>query len=233
MKTRHLPGNSARLGRRRTALTLCDVQIQVKEAGSAPASFCVYGAGTIAISTKSGAVILDASQQNGRNLFLVGPMGSGKSAIGRRLARKLGREFVDSDEVIEQRTGVDIAYIFEKEGEAGFRKRERAVIHEFVSRSGIVLATGGGTVLDAANRKALTSHGTVVYLHTSVTQQLRRTRGNKRPLLNRGNRRQVLEELMQVREPLYREIADLVVETDGRTVASVVREIRDWLQEQP
>ena len=172
---------------------------------------------------------MDASQPNDRNLFLVGPMGSGKSAIGRRLARELGREFVDSDEVIEERTGVDIAYIFEKEGEGGFRKRERAVIGELVSRPGIVLATGGGAILDAVNRKALASHGIVIYLHTSVTQQLRRTRGNKRPLLNRGDRRQILEELMQVREPLYREIADLVVETDGRTVASVVREISDWL----
>ena len=172
---------------------------------------------------------MDTSQQSDRNLFLVGPMGSGKTAIGRRLARALGREFVDSDEVIENRTGVDIAYIFEKEGEQGFRKRERAVIRELVSRPDIVLATGGGAVLDAGNRKALAAHGKVVYLHASVSQQLRRTRGNKRPLLNSGNRRQVLEKLMQVREPLYREIADLVVATDGRTVPSVVREISNWL----
>ncbi len=172
---------------------------------------------------------MDARAQNSQNLFLVGPMGSGKSAIGRRLARKLGREFVDSDEVIENRTGVDIAYIFEKEGETGFRKRERDVIQELVTGSGIVLATGGGAVLDADNRRALSGHGTVIYLHTSVSQQLRRTRGNKRPLLNQGNRRQVLEELMQLREPLYRELADLVIETDRRTVASVVREIIGWL----
>ena len=165
------------------------------------------------------------------NLILVGPMGSGKTAVGRRLARDLDREFVDSDEIIEDRTGVDIAYIFEKEGEAGFRKREHAVLSEVTGGKGCVLATGGGAVTTPANRKALIASGTVIYLHATVPQQLRRTRGNKRPLLNQGNRRAVLEELMAQRDPLYREIADLVVETDGRSVASVAREIREKLGE--
>ncbi|MDJ0926360.1 MAG: shikimate kinase AroK [Gammaproteobacteria bacterium] len=164
------------------------------------------------------------------NLILVGPMGSGKTAVGRRLARDLAQEFVDSDEIIEDRTGVDIAYIFEKEGEAGFRKREHAVLTELATRRGLVLATGGGAVTTPANRRALAASGTVIYLHTTVPQQLKRTRGNKRPLLNQGNRRAVLEELMAQRDPLYREIADLVIETDGRSVASVAREIREKLE---
>lgn len=164
-------------------------------------------------------------------IVLVGPMGCGKSAIGRRLAKELGREFVDSDAVIEARTGVDIAFIFEKEGEAGFRERERKVIAELAQRQGIVLATGGGAVLLPENRAALAACGKVVYLHTSVAQQLKRTRGSKRPLLNRRNRRKVLAELMAQREPLYREIADLVVETDGRSIGAVAGEIRDRLPE--
>ena len=163
------------------------------------------------------------------NLILVGPMGSGKTAVGRRLARDLHREFIDSDEIIERRTGVDIAYIFEKEGEAGFRKRERAVLAELAAGQRVVLATGGGAVTVRANRKTLAASGTVIYLYASVSQQLKRTRGNKRPLLNQGNRRAVLEELMAKRDPLYREIADLTIETDGRTVASEAREIQEKL----
>ncbi|UCG73788.1 MAG: shikimate kinase AroK [Chromatiales bacterium] len=163
------------------------------------------------------------------NIFLVGPMGSGKSAVGRRLARLLGRDFFDSDEVIETRTGVDIPFIFEKEGEAGFRKRERAVIDELSARDGVVLATGGGAILAPENRAHLASRGTVIYLHTTVGQQLRRTRGNKRPLLNQGRRKEVLTELMEAREPLYRDVADLVILTDGRSVAGVAAEIREKL----
>lgn len=163
------------------------------------------------------------------SIFLIGPMGSGKSAVGKRLARELGREFVDSDAVIEERTGVDIAFIFEKEGEEGFRRRERRIIDELSRLPGIVLATGGGAVLAARTRRRLAERGTVVYLHASVAQQMRRTRGDKRPLLNRGRRRQVLEELMSVREPLYRELARVTIETDGRSVASVAAEIREKL----
>jgi shikimate kinase len=163
------------------------------------------------------------------NIFLVGPMGSGKSAVGRRLARLLGRDFFDSDEVIEARTGVDIPFIFEKEGEAGFRKREEAVIDELSARSGVVLATGGGAVLAAGTRERLATRGRVIYLHTTVGQQLKRTRGNKRPLLNQGRREEVLTELLTVREPLYRQLADLVIHTDGRSVAGVAAEIREKL----
>jgi shikimate kinase len=165
------------------------------------------------------------------NIFLVGPMGAGKSAVGRQLARGLHLHFVDSDDEIEARTGVDIAFIFEKEGEAGFRKREVAVVDEISARQGIVLATGGGAILDPGSRNRLAARGFVVYLFTTVEQQVQRTgRGRHRPLLANGDRRRVLEELMAVRDPLYREIADLVVTTDGRKVAQVVREISEALQ---
>jgi shikimate kinase len=161
-----------------------------------------------------------------KSIFLIGPMGSGKSAVGRRLAARLGWEFLDSDTIIESRTGVDIAYIFEKEGEAGFRRREQQVIDEVTASRHIVLATGGGAILAAENRKCLGSRGTVVYLQASVEQQFKRTRqGKERPLLKNGDRRQILEELMKDRDPLYREIADILVETDGRTVAAVTTDI--------
>ena len=157
-------------------------------------------------------------------------MGAGKSAVGRQLARLLHLEFVDSDEEIEKRTGVDIAYIFEKEGESGFREREAKVIDDLTRLENVVLATGGGAILDPNSRSHLGARGFVVYLHTTVRQQLERTRrGHARPLLENRPRRQVLEELMIVRDPLYREIADLVVETDGRRVQAVAREIHDSL----
>jgi shikimate kinase len=160
------------------------------------------------------------------NLFLVGPMGAGKSAVGRQLARLLHLDFVDSDEEIERRTGVDIPFIFEKEGEPGFRKREVAVIDALSQLEGVVLATGGGAILDPQSRSWLGGRGFVVYLYTSVDQQCQRTeRGRERPLLENRNPREVLDELMQIRDPLYREIADLVVNTDGRRVQTVAREI--------
>jgi shikimate kinase len=168
------------------------------------------------------------------SIFLVGPMGAGKSAVGRKLAEELQREFLDSDEVIESRTGVDIPYIFEREGESGFRNRERQVIDELTQLPGIVLATGGGAVQDPANRQHLGSRGRVVYLHASVEQQLKRTRsGRERPMLKGGDPREILEALMVVRDPQYREIADVVVETDGRRVTAVTREIRRRLSEIP
>jgi len=160
------------------------------------------------------------------NVFLVGPMGAGKSTIGRQLARELKHEFVDSDREIEERTGVDIPFIFDMEGEAGFRRREARVVDELTRRSGIVLATGGGAVLDPENRRHLASRGTVIYLRTSVDQQLARTaRDRKRPLLQTEDPRARLEELLREREPLYRSVADIVVETDGRSVRDVVREL--------
>lgn len=161
------------------------------------------------------------------SIFLVGPMGSGKTAVGRCLAEELGREFIDSDDAIEARSGVDIPFIFEREGEAGFRQREARVIDELTQMPGIVLATGGGSAQDPETRRHLRERGYVVYLHTSVDQQLKRTRrGRERPMLKAGEPREVLARLMEVREPQYREIAHLVVDTDGRKVSSVVREIR-------
>lgn len=158
-----------------------------------------------------------------RSIFLVGPMGSGKTAVGRRLARTLGLEFIDSDDVIEQRAGADIPFIFEREGEAGFRERERRVIEDLTARPGIVLATGGGSAMDAGNRARLRDRGFVVYLHTSVDQQLRRTaHGRPRPMLATGEPREVLAGLLATRDPQFREIAHLVVDTDGRKVAAVV-----------
>ena len=163
-----------------------------------------------------------------KNLFLIGPMGAGKSAVGRQLARMLHLDFVDSDEEIENRTGVDIPFIFEKEGEEGFRKREVKMIDELSQRQGVVLATGGGAILDPDSRSHLGARGFVIYLFTTVQQQLDRTqRGRNRPLLENGDKESVLEKLMTERDPLYREIADLTVETDGRRVQAVARDISD------
>ena len=165
-----------------------------------------------------------------QNLFLIGPMGAGKSAVGRQLARLLHMSFVDSDDEIEARTGVDIPFIFEKEGEEGFRTREAKVIDALSAMDGIVLATGGGAVIDPQNRSFLGARGLVVYLHTSVEQQVARThKGRERPLLENGDRADILAELMEVRDPLYREIADMVVETDGRKVRAVADEIIERL----
>lgn len=161
-----------------------------------------------------------------KNLFLIGPMGAGKSAVGRQLARMLHLTFMDSDEEIESRTGVDISFIFEKEGEEGFRVRETKVIDDLSNMDGVVLATGGGAVLSPESRSRLGARGYVVYLKTGVDQQLSRTsRGRDRPLLDNGDRREVLENLLAEREPLYFEIADLTIETDGRKVYAVANEI--------
>lgn len=159
-------------------------------------------------------------------------MGAGKSTVGKRLAEVRGMEFVDSDNEVEARTGVDIAYIFEKEGEAGFRKRERATLSDLTLRNGIVLATGGGAILDPDNRQNLSARGFVVYLHASLDQQVHRTaRTDNRPLLQTGaDRRETLARLFEMRDPLYREIADLVVSTDGRNARLLVREIEDHLE---
>ncbi|MGL6224687.1 MAG: shikimate kinase AroK [Steroidobacteraceae bacterium] len=160
------------------------------------------------------------------NVFLVGPMGSGKSAVGRQLAQRLGLAFIDSDEEIEARTGVDIAYIFEREGEAGFRQREAEVIDALTLRAGLLLSTGGGAILDPRTRERLRTRGRVVYLQTSVDQQLARTRrSNDRPLLNNEDPRGTLERLFQQRAPLYLEVAEIVVDTDGRKVKTVVDHI--------
>lgn len=160
------------------------------------------------------------------NIILVGPMGSGKSAVGRSLARHLGKPFYDSDTEIVRRTGVDIPYIFEREGEPGFREREREAIEALVALRGIVLATGGGAVLLPQNRRLLAERGCVVYLETSVAQQVERVKhGRSRPLLSNVDPESRLEELMEVRDPLYRSIADITIGTDGRRVRAVVEDI--------
>ena len=153
-------------------------------------------------------------------------MGAGKSAVGRYLARALHLTFVDSDDEIESRTGVDIPFIFEKEGEEGFRKREAVVIDDLSKMDGVVLATGGGAIVDENSRSRLGGRGFVVYLYTTVDQQVSRTKkGRERPLLENANPRDMLKKLLETRDPLYREIADIVVETDTRKVKSVADEV--------
>lgn len=166
-----------------------------------------------------------------QNIFLVGPMGAGKSTVGRQLAEALSFTFKDSDQEIQRRTGVDIPTIFEFEGEEGFRGRERQVIEDLVAEERIVLATGGGAVLDAENRQNLTSRGVVIYLQCTPEQQFSRTsRDRGRPLLQTEDPLQVLRDLMEERDPIYRQVADLVVSTEKRGTASVVKEILRRLQ---
>jgi shikimate kinase len=161
-----------------------------------------------------------------RNVFLIGPMGSGKSAVGRLLARLLDAPFYDSDAEVERRTGVDIPYIFEKEGEAGFRQREREALEVLTQIEPIVLATGGGAVLLADNRGYLAERGCVVYLQASVEQQAHRVRhARHRPLLMNVDPETKLAQLMSERAPLYLAVADITVATDGRKVQNVAEEI--------
>nr|WP_256676380.1 MULTISPECIES: shikimate kinase AroK [unclassified Pseudomonas] len=167
-------------------------------------------------------------------MILVGPMGAGKSTIGRLLAKELRLLFKDSDKEIELRCGANIPWIFDKEGEPGFRDREQAMIAELCELDGVVLATGGGAVMREANRQALRQGGRVIYLHASVEQQVGRTaRDRNRPLLRTANPEATLRALLAARDPLYREIADLVVETDERPPRMVVIDILERLQQLP
>jgi shikimate kinase len=153
-------------------------------------------------------------------------MGAGKTTIGRLLAAELGLGFHDIDAEIEQRTGADIAWIFDVEGEQGFRRRESAVLEELSEMEGVLLATGGGCILAEKNRQILRARGVVVYLQTTVAEQLERTaRDKKRPLLNVDNPEPVLTELMAIRAPLYEEVADVTIATDSRHPKAVVQEI--------
>ncbi|MEE4202553.1 MAG: shikimate kinase AroK [Halieaceae bacterium] len=159
-------------------------------------------------------------------LFLVGPMGAGKTTVGRRLASLMGREFIDIDQEIERRAGADIPWIFDVEGESGFRDREQAVLADLAERSSVVLATGGGAVLREANRRVMAAAGAVVYLHATVREQVKRTRrDSRRPLLAGGNREQVLSDLMTIRDPLYREVADIVVDAGGNAPGQMAEQI--------
>ena len=166
------------------------------------------------------------------NVYLIGPMGAGKSTIGRLLAQELNLTFYDSDKVIEDRSGADIPWIFDVEGECGFRDRETAVIDDLTQQEGCVMATGGGAVLREVNRKHLQSRGTVVYLQTSIEQQLERTaRDRNRPLLQTDDPQTVLTQLLEQRDPLYKSCADIIIKTDKRHPRGVIKEILRQLKQ--
>lgn len=161
-----------------------------------------------------------------RNIFLIGPMGAGKSTIGRHLADELHLEFFDSDQEIEKRTGADISWVFDIEGEEGFRDREESVIHDLTEKQGIVLATGGGSVVRNGVRNRLSARGIVVYLETTIDKQVARTqRDKRRPLLRNDDPESVLKGLAGERNPLYEEIADYTVQTDDQSARAVANAI--------
>ncbi len=157
-------------------------------------------------------------------------MGAGKTTIGKHLAKRLDKQFIDSDQEIERRTGVKIPVIFDIEGEAGFRHREQQVIHELTQRRDIVLATGGGAVLDPSNRADLQAHGTVIYLRAQIDDLFARTRRDKnRPLLQTGNAKEKLAQLFAQRDPLYIEVADIIIDTGKQSVVSLLRQLEQKL----
>lgn len=165
------------------------------------------------------------------SVFLVGPMGVGKTTIGKQLAKSLGLEFIDSDHEIVERTGAAIPLIFDVEGEAGFRKRERAVVEELTRRRRVVLATGGGVVLDKRNRDCLARRGIVVYLSASVNHLYQRTaRDKNRPLLQADDPMARIEALVRERDPLYREVADIVLDTGQDSIRTVVRTLTELIR---
>jgi len=160
------------------------------------------------------------------NVYLVGMMGAGKTTLGKALARKTGREFVDTDRVLVERTGVPVATIFEIEGEEGFRRRESAVIAELASRSGCIVATGGGAVLSEENRRLMRGSGTVVYLRARLDNLWERTRHDaSRPLLATPDPRATLGSLLERRDPVYRDAAHVVVETSSQNGAALVKRV--------
>lgn len=164
------------------------------------------------------------------NVFIVGPMGSGKTTVGKLLAQDLGLDFKDADQELEKRTGADINWIYDVEGEEGLRRREAEIIEELTQLTSTVVATGGGAASLPENRQLLSSRGTVVYLRTPISLQYERTRfSDARPLLRDGDRKEILTRLQEERDPLYREIADLVVDTERKNSRDIVREIADRL----
>lgn len=167
------------------------------------------------------------------NIFLVGPMGAGKTTIGRLLAEELGKQFFDSDQVVEERAGADISWIFDVEGEPGFRQRESAAIADLCALDNIVLATGGGAILAEDNRRHLRARGFVVYLKATIAQQVERTkRDQKRPLLrNAEDPRAKLTALMEIRDPLYQDVADITVMTSRRSPRAVCNEILQQIRQ--
>ena len=168
----------------------------------------------------------------GDNIYLVGMMGAGKTTVGKIVARRLKRRFVDSDQEIERRCGVRIPVIFDIEGEEGFRGREEQAIAEMAAHDGVVLATGGGAVLSAENRRRLASRGTTIYLHARPEDLHRRLRHDKsRPLLDTPDPLRRLRELYAARDPLYRQVADIVVETGTQSVQALARELLTKIEE--
>jgi len=165
------------------------------------------------------------------NIFLIGPMGAGKTTMGRQIAKRLNMDFEDSDHAIEAHTGVDIALIFEKEGEAGFRKRETAIIDELTQHKHLVLATGGGAVLAEENRRHLKNRGMVIYLHSDIKHLLERVaHDNKRPLLQTPDPATTLRDIMKIREPLYRETADIIINTGQQSIRAVINVMLDKIK---
>jgi shikimate kinase len=165
------------------------------------------------------------------NIYLIGPMGAGKSTVGRHLARMLKKRFLDCDRELEERTGARIAIIFELEGEAGFRKRERALLEQLTSEDNLVLATGGGAVLNRDNRQLLSSRGFNIYLNAPLELLISRTsRDRQRPLLQTDDRAARIKALVEERDPLYREVADMIVTSDKRSAKHVAREILKQLE---
>jgi shikimate kinase len=165
-----------------------------------------------------------------RTIFLVGMMGAGKTTVGKAIARRLGREFIDCDREIVERTGVPIATIFEIEGEEGFRRRESQVLAELATRRGAVVATGGGAVLAEENRRAMRAGGLVIYLRVALDHLHERTRRDSaRPLLAGGDRRAILAALLEKRDPLYRDCADLVVDSGQQPPGNLAQRVIDLL----
>ena len=166
------------------------------------------------------------------NIILIGPMGSGKTSTGRILAKEMGYAFADTDEEVTKRTGVSIAYIFDVEGEEGFRKRECLALKECLNDNNTILSTGGGIVLSKENRDLLQDRGTVVYLQTSIRFQVKRTAStNNRPLLQNKDPEETLEKLMLTRTPLYEEIADIIIMTDNKSLQEMSKEIQRAINE--
>jgi len=161
-----------------------------------------------------------------KRVVLVGPMGAGKSTIGRMLAKEIGYRFLDSDRIIEERCGANIPWIFDVEGEDGFRQRETAMLRELAEQEGTVLATGGGAVMRPENHELLKKASVVVYLRTSIEQQVERTRKDRnRPLLQNDDPEAVLRKLFAIRDPIYTELADIVMHTDRKSPRLVVRQL--------
>ena len=168
------------------------------------------------------------------NVYLIGPMGSGKTTIGQRVAKHLGLEFFDCDHELEAQTGASVSLIFDVEGEAGFRERETRMLDQLTRRKGVLVATGGGVVLRKRNRELLRRNGLVVYMSTSVAQQLRRlNRDRTRPLLQTPDRRERLAQLAAQRNPLYEEVADIVFPSQSRSLDTTAKALSDLIRAHP